>query len=98
MRTLHGMVIMLERLDAKLPGKFIMDQLCSEEYPAARAIRLPEVKPAVVEAPGFDGISKYLQIQVIKSNGNKIRLTMPALGVELEPMFDGVKPVLTINH
>lgn len=21
-----------------------------------------------------------------------------ALGVELEPMFDGVKPVLTINH
>jgi len=21
-----------------------------------------------------------------------------ALGVELEPMFDGVKPVLTVNH
>ncbi len=89
MRALHGLVVMLERLDSKLPWQFTMDKLCSDLYPAARAIQLPEAAPSKAFAPGFDGIARYLQIHVIKPNGNKVRLTMPARVAEiLEEVID----------
>ncbi len=75
MRTLHGLAVMLERLDAKLPWKFLLEKHCAEQFPAARALKLP---PSSAAAVGFNGIARYLQVYVVKPNGNKVKLTMPA--------------------
>ncbi len=76
MRTLHGLTTMLSRLDAKISWRFILDQLCSDLYPDAEAVSLPEVSCDNVLR--LDGIAKYLKVNVAKPNGNKVRLTMPA--------------------
>ena len=34
MRTLHGLAVMLERLDAKLPWKFLLEKLCYDQFSA----------------------------------------------------------------
>ncbi len=79
----------MERLDVNLPWQFIMDRECSDIYDSARAIELPDTPPEHGEVLGFDGMAKYLKIYVIKSNGNKISLTMPARVVEcLEEVID----------
>lgn len=89
MRTIHGLTTMLERFDVTLPWQFIMDRECSDLYPAARALELPNTPPAEGAILGFDGMAKYLKIYVIKSNGNKISLTMPARVAEcLEDVID----------
>ena len=78
MRTLHGMATMLERLDAKISWRFILERFCSDLYPEARSIKIPEVPSASGKVLRFDGIAKFLKVNVIKPNGNKVRLTMPA--------------------
>jgi predicted unusual protein kinase regulating ubiquinone biosynthesis (AarF/ABC1/UbiB family) len=78
MRTLHGLSTMLERLDAKISWRFILEQLCSDLYPKAQAISLPETHSDSESVLRLDGIAKYLKVNVVKPNGNKVRLTMPA--------------------
>ena len=89
MRTIHGLVSMLGRLDVTLPWQFIMDRECSDIYASASAIELPDTPPTQGAVLGFDGMAEYLKIYVIKSNGNKISLTMPARVAEcLEDVID----------
>ena len=76
MRTLHGLTTMLNRLDVPLPWQFIMDKIVSDIYPEARALSLPEIA-SNSQGPAFDSIAKYMKVHVVKSNGNKISLTMP---------------------
>jgi predicted unusual protein kinase regulating ubiquinone biosynthesis (AarF/ABC1/UbiB family) len=78
MRTLHGLTTMLNRLDAKISWRFILDKLCSDLYPHAEALNLPEIPCDSEKVLRLDGIAKYLKVNVIKPNGNKVRLTMPA--------------------
>jgi predicted unusual protein kinase regulating ubiquinone biosynthesis (AarF/ABC1/UbiB family) len=78
MRTLHGLTTMLDRLDAKIPWRFILDKLCSDLYPQAEAVSLPEFPCDSEKVLRLDGIAKYLKVNVVKPNGNKVRLTMPA--------------------
>ncbi|PIQ97529.1 MAG: hypothetical protein COV67_03680 [Nitrospinae bacterium CG11_big_fil_rev_8_21_14_0_20_56_8] len=86
MRTIHGLAAMLERLDARLSWKFILDQVCSEIYEDARRIEIPS--PAE-DGLGFDGLARYLKIYVVKANGNKIQLTMPGrVADDLESVID----------
>ncbi len=77
MRTLHGLTTMLRRLDVPLPWQFTMDKILSDIYPQARALTLPQVE-GDSQGPAFDSIARYLKVQVVKSNGNKVSLTMPA--------------------
>jgi predicted unusual protein kinase regulating ubiquinone biosynthesis (AarF/ABC1/UbiB family) len=78
MRTLHGLSTMLERLDAKISWRFILNQLCSDLYSQAQAVSLPEISCDNENVLRLDGIAKFLKINVVKPNGNKVRLTMPA--------------------
>ncbi|VAX31257.1 Ubiquinone biosynthesis monooxygenase UbiB [hydrothermal vent metagenome] len=78
MRTLHGMSTMLERLDAKISWRFILNNLCSDLYSQAQAVSLPEIPCDRENALRLNGIAKYLKVNVVKPNGNKVRLTMPA--------------------
>jgi predicted unusual protein kinase regulating ubiquinone biosynthesis (AarF/ABC1/UbiB family) len=75
MRTLHGLTTMLRRLDVALPWQFIMDKILSDVYPEARALTLPEVDS---NGSTFDSMAQYMKVHVVKSNGNKVSLTMPA--------------------
>ena len=89
MRTLHGMSIMLERLDVKLSWRFFLDQLCSDLYSAARNLALPEVPCDSGKVFGLDGIARYLKVNVVKPNGNKVKLTMPArVADDLDSVID----------
>lgn len=89
MRTLHGLTSMLSRLDAKLPWRYILHTLCSDIYPSAKALQLPDVPPATGLAPGFNKVAKYLKVDVKKANGNKVWLTMPArVADDLEGIID----------
>ncbi len=94
MRTLHGLAVMLERLDVKLPWKFMLHELCGQQFPAAQALTLP---PPAESAVKFSGIARYLQVHVVKPNGNKIKLTMPARvaddlrGVIDPPVLESIK-------
>lgn len=78
MRTLHGLVSMLGRLEARLPWSFIMDGLCGDAYPEARILRLPDVPAAAGSAPGFDRMARVMKVHVKKPGGTEVRLTMPA--------------------
>lgn len=79
---------MMERLDAKISWRFILDQLCSDLYTEARVVKIPEI-PASENVLRLDGIAKYLKVNVIKPNGNKVKLTMPARVADaLEDIID----------
>ncbi len=89
MRTLHGLCAMLERLDARLAWRFLLEKRCSDLYPEAKRLALPEVPASPASATRFDGVARYLQVHVIKSNGNKVKLTMPArVADQLEEVID----------
>lgn len=89
MRTLHGMSVFLERLDVKISWRFILDRLCSDQYPVAEAIKIPEVASTSGEVLRLDGIAQYLKVNVVKPNGNKVKLTMPArVADNLEDVID----------
>jgi predicted unusual protein kinase regulating ubiquinone biosynthesis (AarF/ABC1/UbiB family) len=77
MRTLHVLTKMLSRLDVALPWQFLLDKHLSDIYPDAQALQLPEIKTSQV-IYSFDEMARYLKVYVVKTNGNKIRLTMPA--------------------
>lgn len=77
MRTLHGLTTMLRRLDVALPWQFIMDKMLTDIYPEARALTLPEVEKSP-HAVAFDSIASCLKIHIVKTNENKVTLTMPA--------------------
>ncbi|MEK9629070.1 MAG: AarF/UbiB family protein [Nitrospinota bacterium] len=88
MRTLHGMTTMLNRLNAPMPWQFLLDKHCSDIYPQARDLKLPEVNTSR-EIHTFDEMAKYLKVHVVKSNGNKVSLTMPArCADDLEGVMD----------
>jgi hypothetical protein len=53
-----------------------MDQIVSDLYPKARTLSLPEIA-SKSQGPTFDSIARYMKVHVVKSNGNKISLTMP---------------------
>ena len=72
------MAVMLGRLDAKLPWKVFLDQTCGDLYDEARALKLEGPPGAGNSTPGFNGLSRYLKVHVIKPNGNEVKLTMPA--------------------
>ncbi|MCH8311944.1 MAG: AarF/ABC1/UbiB kinase family protein [Nitrospinae bacterium] len=78
MRTLHGLSTMLERLDAKISWRFILDKMCSDIYPQAEAVSIPEIPGDPGKVLRLNGIARYLKVNVVKPNGNKVRLTMPA--------------------
>lgn len=78
MRTLHGLSTMLDRLDVKVPWRFILNNVCSDIFPEAQAISIPEISSESKKILRLNEIAKYLKVNVIKPNGNKIRLTMPA--------------------
>lgn len=89
MRTLHGLSVMLERLDAKVSWRFILDNLCSDLYPEAEAIIIPEVPSSSGRVLRLDGIAQYLKVNVVKPSGNEVRLTMPArMADNLENVID----------
>ena len=88
MRTLHGLTTMLKRLDVALPWQFLLDKHLSDIYPQARSLKLPEVK-STQTAHSFDEMACYLKVSVVKSNGNKVSLTMPArCADDLEEVMD----------
>ena len=88
MRTLHGLTTMLNRLDVDLPWQFLLDKHLSDIYPEARALKLPEVKSAN-PIHSFNEMANYLKVHVVKSNGNKVSLTMPArCADDLEGVMD----------
>lgn len=89
MRTLYGLTAMLKRLQTPLPWRFILNNLCSEMYPAARRIVIPDLLPASRPAPKFSGVAAYLKVHVIKPGGSEVRLTMPArVAEDLEDVID----------
>jgi len=87
---------MLKRLDVALPWQFTMDKILSDIYPQARALIFSPVEGAP-HSPAFDSIARYLKVHVVKPNGNKISLTMPARcaddieGVMDEPVKESIK-------
>jgi predicted unusual protein kinase regulating ubiquinone biosynthesis (AarF/ABC1/UbiB family) len=89
MRTLHGLSVFLERLDVKISWRFILDRLCSDLYPEAEAIKIPDIPSAGGKVLRLNGIAKYLKVNVVKPNGNKVKLTMPArVADNLEDVID----------
>jgi predicted unusual protein kinase regulating ubiquinone biosynthesis (AarF/ABC1/UbiB family) len=89
MRTLHGLSVFLERLDVKISWRFILDRLCSDLYPEAANVIIPEVPSDSGKALRLDGIAQYLKVNVFKPNGNKVKLTMPArVADNLEDVID----------
>ncbi|PIQ98790.1 MAG: hypothetical protein COV66_12860 [Nitrospinae bacterium CG11_big_fil_rev_8_21_14_0_20_45_15] len=76
MRVLHGLATMLDRLDVPVSWFFFLDQTCGDLYTEAMQIVIPKGKDD--SGVRFDGLSRYLKINVVKANGNKVRLTMPA--------------------
>jgi len=88
MRTLHGLTTMLSRLDVALPWQFLLDKHLSDVYPEAQALKLPEVKSSHT-IHSFDEMARYLKVHVVKPNGNKVSLTMPArCADDLEDVMD----------
>jgi len=88
MRTLHGLTKMLSRLDVALPWQFLLDKHLSDVYPEAQALNLPKVKSSQA-IHSFNGMARYLKVHVVKSNGNKVGLTMPArCADDLEGVID----------
>ncbi len=88
MRTLHGLMTMLNRLDVALPWQFFLDKYISDIYPQARALKLPEVNSSQ-PIHSFSVMARFLKVHVVKSNGNKVSLTMPArCADDLEGVMD----------
>ncbi len=89
MRTLHGMSLMLKRLDVPLPWQFNFNQLCRDLFPQARAFKLPAVPKMEEGAPGFHEMATLLKVHVIKADGNEIHLSMPGrVAEDLEGIID----------
>ena len=53
-----------------------MDKILSDIYPQALALTLPKVEGGS-ESSAFNSMARYLKVHVVKSNGNKVSLTMP---------------------
>ena len=88
MRTLHGLTTMLNRLDVALPWQFLLDKHLSDIYPEAQAFELPKVKSSQT-IHSFNEMACYLKVNVVKPNGNKVSITMPARCAEyLEDVMD----------
>jgi hypothetical protein len=93
MRTLHGMTVILGRLDAQLPWKFFLDQVCGDLYDQARALKIDELPDNKDSAPGFDRLSSLLKVHVEKADGKIVDLSMPSRVVDdLEDVID--QPVM----
>ena len=62
----------------KFPGGSLWINCAPIYIPQAQAVSLPEVPCDSENVLRLDGIAKYLKVNVVKPNGNKVRLTMPA--------------------
>jgi predicted unusual protein kinase regulating ubiquinone biosynthesis (AarF/ABC1/UbiB family) len=88
MRTLHGMSALLKRLDTKLSWKFVLEKTCGDCFSSAKSFQLPTC--STDNAIRFDGMARYLLVKVVKPNGNKVKLTMPARVAET--LIDVIDP------
>ena len=77
MRTLNGMITTLNRLNVALPWQLLLDKHLSDIYPAARELKLPKVI-RTRSTHTFNGMARYLKVHIIKTDGNKVSLTLPA--------------------
>ncbi|QPJ63532.1 MAG: hypothetical protein G3M70_17285 [Candidatus Nitronauta litoralis] len=92
MRTFHGLVNHLGKLKVSISWSFLLDDVAGDLFEQASEWPLPEFDENE-EAANFDGLSRYLKIDVRKGNGNRVELTMPARVAEnLEEVID--PPVL----
>ncbi len=92
MRTFHGLASHLGKLNVSISWSNLLDEVAGDLYVEARNWPLPECDLASV-GTNFQGLSEFLKIDVKKSNGNRVTLTMPARVVEnLEEVID--PPVL----
>jgi len=89
MRTLHGLSTMLKRLDAKISWRLVLEKLCLDLYPQAEAVKIPGIPGDSGKVLHLNGIAQYLKVKVVKPNGNKFKLTMPARAAnKIEDIID----------
>ncbi len=90
MRTIHGLVVMLNRLNTPQSWKFILDDACGDLYPEVRSFNIQEL-PEIKNDVSFSSLSQYLKIYVKKAGGGRVELTMPArVADDLEGTIDPV--------
>ncbi len=93
MRTLHGLVRLLQRLEVRLPWKWVLYEAAGEALVEAGNRPLPDLPEGLADGLSFRGLARYLKVDVIKGENNRIVLTLPARVVdELEEIID--RPVL----
>ena len=68
---------MLNRLDVALSWHLLLDKHLSDIYPVARELKLPKVITSQVTHT-FNDMARYLKVHILKNNGNKVSLTLPA--------------------
>ena len=78
MQTLHGLSAMLKRLDAKISWRLVLDKLCSDLYSQAEVMNISRIPGDSGKVLRLNGIAQYLKVKVVKRNGNKFTLTLPA--------------------
>lgn len=77
MRTIHGLITMINRLNTRQSWKYILDDACGDLYPEVRAFNIPQLDEAQNDV-SFSSLSQYLKVYVKKTNGGRVELTMPA--------------------
>ncbi|UCD11116.1 MAG: AarF/ABC1/UbiB kinase family protein [Nitrospinaceae bacterium] len=75
MRALHGLVLALARLDARLDWGEALDECLGDLFDEARSLELCDVGEG---GPLFSGVARTLKVYVEKKSGVKINLTLPA--------------------
>jgi predicted unusual protein kinase regulating ubiquinone biosynthesis (AarF/ABC1/UbiB family) len=77
MRTLHGLIVMLQRLNTRQSWKYILDDACGDLYSEVRSFSIPQIE-GLQNDMSFSYLSQYLKIYVKKTSGGLVELTMPA--------------------
>jgi predicted unusual protein kinase regulating ubiquinone biosynthesis (AarF/ABC1/UbiB family) len=77
MRTIHGLITIINRLNTRQSWKYILDDACADLYPEVRSFNIPQL-PEGQNDVSFSSLSQYLKVYVKKTNGGRVELTMPA--------------------
>ncbi len=86
-RALHGLVLALEKLDARLVWSQLLDECAGDLYAEARSLTVGDGGRA--GGVPFSGVARYLKVDIEKASGVKVKLTMPArLAEDLEHAMD----------
>ncbi len=98
MRTIHGLITMLNRLDTRQSWKFILDDACGDLYSEVRLFNIPQLEETQDDVT-FSSLSQYLKVYVKKASGGRVELTMPArVADDLEGTIDSaVKETIKRN-